>query len=94
MSVAQSTKVLVGLFASVILVPGMKMGLLFIPIPIPSYIFAPLYLALEAYLAKRGGTGVAHDAHLWGALFGLLFVALIEPSAYVKFFEYVVWSLS
>jgi membrane associated rhomboid family serine protease len=27
---------------------------------------------------RRGGTGVAHDAHLGGALFGILFVLLLN----------------
>jgi membrane associated rhomboid family serine protease len=34
---------------------------------------------------KRGGTGVAHDAHLGGALFGILFVLLIDSNKGIEF---------
>ena len=32
-----------------------------------------IYLAISAYLDKRGGSNINHGAHLWGALFGLFF---------------------
>lgn len=88
-SLGASGAVAAVVFAAVLLYPAGSIRFFLIPVDIPTYIFAPLYLMLEAYMAKRGGTGIAHDAHLWGALFGLLFVALIQPTAYVEFFEFV-----
>lgn len=61
-------------FASILLLPKAGIGFMLIPgISIPGYIFGPLYLAVSAYLDKRGGGNVNHGAHFWGAVFGLIF---------------------
>ncbi|HIP35529.1 MAG TPA: rhomboid family intramembrane serine protease [Crocinitomix sp.] len=74
-------------FGSILLNPTAQMGLLFLPFYIPAYIFGPLMLVAEYFLAKRGGTRIAHDAHIGGALFGLLFVSLINPNYVTTFFK-------
>lgn len=61
------------IFATIILQPSMPLRLLFIPIDIPGYIFGFIFLALSAYLAKRGGDNIGHRAHFSGAIFGVLF---------------------
>lgn len=66
------------IFASIIWNPGMKLQLFFIPIGIPAYIFGPLYLAYEWFANKRGGTGIAHDAHIGGAVFGVIYMLIIN----------------
>jgi membrane associated rhomboid family serine protease len=53
--------------------------LLFIPIPIPAPVFGVLYLAYEYYMSKRGGDNIGHDAHLWGAIFGMVFTIALKP---------------
>ena len=58
---------------------------LFFAIPIPAFLAGILFFVYESYINKRGGTGVAHDAHLFGALYGLLFMALIAPSSITGF---------
>lgn len=45
-------------------------------IPIPAWIFGPLYLAFEFWADRNNRTGIAHDAHIGGALFGILFVLI------------------
>lgn len=72
-------------FATILWHPTMRLGIMFIPIPIPAYIFGPLYLLLEYYAMKRGNTGIANDGHLSGALFGILFVLMFEPSKATEF---------
>jgi membrane associated rhomboid family serine protease len=62
------------LFAGLILAPTSKIYIFFIPIGIPGFIFGPLYLLLTAYMDKRGGDSINHSAHLWGALYGLVFI--------------------
>ena len=47
-------------------------------IPMKAWIFGILYLGLEIWLDKRGGTGVAHDAHIGGAIFGIFFILIIN----------------
>ena len=67
----------------------MKLFILPIPLPIPAPVFAVAYVAYSWY-AKGGGrfsSGMAgqkinHDAHLIGALVGLLFVLVTDPGAY------------
>jgi membrane associated rhomboid family serine protease len=62
------------IFAGLMLAPETEVYLFFIPIPIPGFIFAPLYLIVSALLDKRGRDNINHSAHIWGALYGLLFV--------------------
>jgi membrane associated rhomboid family serine protease len=66
------------IFAAILWQPNMPLGLLFIPFSIPAYIFGPLYLLIEYFAMRNIKTGVAHDAHLGGALFGILFVLLLN----------------
>lgn len=61
------------IFAGLLIAPGSEVYIFFIPIPIPGFIFAPLYLIISAFLEKRGGDNINHSAHIWGALFGLAF---------------------
>ena len=67
------------LFAFILWDPTQSLYLMFIPIPIPAYVFGPLYLAFEYYSMRKGKSGIAHDAHIGGAIFGVLFVLLIAP---------------
>jgi len=75
------------IFAAILWDPSMKFGILFIPFPIPAYIFGPIYLAVEYFSMKRGGTGIAHDAHLGGAVFGILFVLLLNINKGKEFLD-------
>jgi membrane associated rhomboid family serine protease len=62
-------------FAGMMLEPRSGVGLIFIPgVNIPGYIFAPLYLIISHYLARRGRDNINHSAHIWGAVFGIIFV--------------------
>jgi membrane associated rhomboid family serine protease len=66
------------IFAAILWNPGMKLMFFFIPIAIPAYVFGPVYLLYEYFADKRGGTGIAHDAHIGGALFGIVYVLIIN----------------
>ncbi len=77
------------IFAAIIWNPTMQLGLLFIPIPIPAYIFGPLYLAFEYWADRKGGTGIAHDAHIGGAIFGVLYVLIINIDKGKEFFSLI-----
>ncbi|MCT4582452.1 MAG: rhomboid family intramembrane serine protease [Flavobacteriales bacterium] len=73
------------LFAFIIYYPSEKLSLLFIPIGIPAYIFGALYLAFETYSNKNGRTNIAHDAHIAGALFGVLYVIVLDFDNLARF---------
>jgi membrane associated rhomboid family serine protease len=70
------------LFAAIVYFPEQSLIILPIPIPIPAPLFAVLYLAYTYYASRRPHGRINHDAHLGGAITGLLFVAVTEPSAY------------
>jgi membrane associated rhomboid family serine protease len=63
------------IFAGMILEPRIGVGLIFVPgINIPGYIFAPLFLIISHFLAKKGRDNINHSAHIWGAIFGIVFI--------------------
>jgi membrane associated rhomboid family serine protease len=76
------------LFSAIIMNPQMSIVLLFLPIPTPAWIFGILYLIYSAYMAKRGTDNVGHDAHFWGAVFGLIFTIALNPAFVRIFFEH------
>ncbi|MSQ19036.1 MAG: rhomboid family intramembrane serine protease [Betaproteobacteria bacterium] len=61
------------LLAYAMLFPQRKFFLIFLPVPIPAWLFVTLYGLLELYLGVTGTqAGVAHFAHLGGMLGGFL----------------------
>lgn len=64
-------------FAGIMISPLSQLGFFIIPPVIPGFIFGPLYLVLSAYLEKRGGDNINHSAHIWGALFGVIFIVIV-----------------
>ena len=64
------------IFVGIFLNPTMGMGIFPIPFSIPAFIFGPLYLLISAYLAKKGRGNINHSAHIWGALFGIIFLII------------------
>ena len=67
------------LFASILVAPKMGIYIYLIPIPVPGYIFAPLYLLYCWYMAKRNMDNIGHTAHFWGAVYGILFPIICKP---------------
>ncbi len=57
------------------LFPNMRIMLLFPPIPMKAKYFVLIYAAIELYLGfSNFNSGIAHFAHLGGALFGFLLI--------------------
>jgi membrane associated rhomboid family serine protease len=67
------------IFAYVLLFPTSRIGFMFLPVQLPAYIWGFVYIGIEYYLSMRGNTGIAHDAHIWGAVYGLLLTILLKP---------------
>ncbi len=78
------------IFAFIILNPTAKIGLFILPPIIPAYIFGGIYLAAEYYLGKRGNTNIGHDAHFWGAVYGMLFTIALKPSLFNLFIQQII----
>lgn len=78
-------------FSFIVLAPTAKLSLIFLPIPggIPAYIFGFIILGVEHYLSKRGNTGIAHDAHFWGSVFGIVFTIAVKPALAIDFIHQI-----
>ena len=73
------------LFTSILFEPKMGIYIFMIPIPIPGYIFAPLYLLYCWYMARRNMDNIGHTAHFWGAVYGLVFPLICKPAIFNHF---------
>ena len=74
-------------FAGIFLMPTIQIGFFIIPPIIPGFIFGPIYLGITAYLSKQGQGGINHSAHLWGSLYGVVF--LIVAAYFIAQFNVV-----
>jgi membrane associated rhomboid family serine protease len=74
------------LFVFILFNPWATLLLYFI-IPMPGIVAAIGYLIYSTWADKRGGGNVAHDAHLYGALFGFFFAILLKPALFTSFME-------
>lgn len=73
------------LFASILFEPRMGIYIYLIPIPVPGYIFAPLYLLYCWYMARRNMDNIGHSAHFWGAVWGILLPLALRPGILLHF---------
>ena len=64
-------------FAGLMIAPYVKVGFFLIPPVIPGFVFGPLYLIISAWLDRKGGDNINHSAHIWGALFGVVFLIVV-----------------
>lgn len=65
------------LYAAILLNPDMKLMMLFIPIPIPAYLFGIAYLLYSIYGMKRRVGNIGHDAHFGGAIGGYVITLVL-----------------
>lgn len=64
------------IFAGIFLFPLQPVGIIFIPIHVPGFIFGFIYLAITAYLDKRGAGGINHSAHFFGSIAGIVLLVI------------------
>ncbi|MBN1767157.1 MAG: rhomboid family intramembrane serine protease [Prolixibacteraceae bacterium] len=78
-AIGASGVVMAVVFATIFFDPWNKLWF-FGVIPIPGIVFGGLYLAYSFYMDKKNTDNIGHDAHLSGAIFGLLFPIILKPS--------------
>lgn len=66
-------------FASIFLIPGASVIVFPLPIPIPAWLYAVLFVVYSVYGARSRNDNIGHDAHLGGALLGLLAATAFHP---------------
>lgn len=76
-------------FSFIALFPVEPLGLMFVPVRLPAIVFGIIILIAEYYLSKRGGTNIAHDAHIYGSIYGFVFTMLIDKENFSNFLEQV-----
>lgn len=76
------------LMAFMIMNPTAQIAFFFF-IPMPAFLAVFVFFILERLMEKSGRTNIAHDAHIWGALFGIAFITLLDVNYLVDFIRQV-----
>lgn len=88
-SIGASGAVSALLFATILFNPWGEIQLFFI-IPVPSILYAVLYMVYCVYSSRRRADNINHDAHLWGGLFGWAFTLILYPWLFQYFLQQLV----
>ena len=64
------------IFSGILFDPRSSMYIMFLPIPIASWLFGILYLVYCWYASKQSHDAINHDAHFFGAISGI-FITII-----------------
>jgi membrane associated rhomboid family serine protease len=79
-------------FAAIVFNPWSSLYI-FGAIKISAFLYAVLYIWYSIYMSKKGGDNINHDAHLYGALFGLGFTIALIGAMQPQLFEYIIEEL-
>jgi len=55
--------------------------------PLPAIVLAVLYIGYSHWASYQSGNRIDHQGHLWGALFGVLFVVVFDQRLLSNFLE-------
>jgi membrane associated rhomboid family serine protease len=69
------------IFASIFLLPGSSITMFPLPIGVPASLYAVLFLVGSFVAHRRRSDNIGHDAHLGGAIIGLLVAAVLYPES-------------
>jgi membrane associated rhomboid family serine protease len=75
-------------FAFILFLPLEDISIYFF-IPIKGFILGILYLIYSYYQGRKGGDNINHDAHLYGALFGLIYCVVMYPPSVQNFIDQI-----
>ncbi|MFN3403488.1 MAG: rhomboid family intramembrane serine protease [Cytophagaceae bacterium] len=73
------------IFSSILLSPLRTIRIFFIPMP--GFVFGILYLIYSYYMSKQSRDLVNHDAHFYGAVYGIGFTIIYDPTVVPDFFQ-------
>jgi membrane associated rhomboid family serine protease len=78
-------------FAFILFYPWSKLYF-YMAIPIPAILFGILYLLYEQWASKNQNDNIGHDAHFAGAIYGILFTIVLQPSIFMEFIQQVLYN--
>jgi membrane associated rhomboid family serine protease len=67
------------IFAAIAIFPDIEVALIFVPMP--GWVFGIIYALFTIYGIKTNAGNIGHEAHLGGALIGLLTAVILYPHA-------------
>ncbi|MBF6598795.1 MAG: rhomboid family intramembrane serine protease [Fermentimonas sp.] len=65
------------IFAYVLINPMNYMGILFIPIMLPAFLFGIIFILISISLDKKQVGGINHSAHITGSIYGIIFTIAV-----------------
>ena len=74
------------IFVFIILQPLQSICLYF-ALCMPGFVFGAGYMAYTYYQGRKSNDNINHDAHLYGAVYGLLFCVAVYPNSLPLFYE-------
>ncbi len=85
-----SGAILAVLFAAIVYTPSQSIFIFPVPVPIPAPLFAVAYLGYTVWASRRASGRINHDAHLGGALAGIVFVLVLDSPTALQAWRQVV----
>jgi len=72
------------IYSSIFLMESSSIYIMFIPIPIPDYVYGVLFILVSYYLMKKGTDNIGHDAHIGGAFTGIIYAIYVIPWVFMQ----------
>jgi membrane associated rhomboid family serine protease len=72
------------MFAFIILFPNATLFSFPVPLPMPAWLYAIIFMLVSFYGIKEQRDDVGHDAHLGGAIIGLGITAALQPERVIQ----------
>ncbi|KGE14921.1 rhomboid family intramembrane serine protease [Sphingobacterium deserti] len=85
-SLGASGSICAVLFSYILFMPKAPLGV-FMIIPMPAYVFAALFLGYSIWASRKSNDGINHEAHLYGALTGVILTLVLYPWVFRHFVE-------
>lgn len=78
-------------FAFIAIRPDQHLQLIFFPgINIPAFLLGGLYLLYSWVMANNKRDNIGHDTHFFGAVFGFLYMFILQPELFPQFIKTIV----
>jgi membrane associated rhomboid family serine protease len=73
------------IFSAILFYPTHTLRVYFIPMP--GFLYAILFLIYSYYAGRNRWDNIGHDAHFYGAIFGIVFTIILWPQVVPFFFD-------